>query len=97
MQFNLWGLLLFILASPLCDMTLAAGIDTTITKDINNRWTVAYSTSQPVKRIAFVRNPDASRVQRWTIANQDLEIVLDDGKEYIVSKTKPLFQTATIS
>jgi hypothetical protein len=97
MQFNLWGLLLFILGSPICGTTLAAGIDTTINKDNNNHWTVAYSTSQPVKRIAFVRNPDASRVQRWTIADQDLEIVLDDGKEYIVSKTKPLFQTATLS
>lgn len=97
MQFKFCNPLLFIFVSLICDTAFADGIDATINKDKNGQWTVAYLASKPIKRIAFVRNPDDSRIQRWNAVDEDLEIVLEDDQEYIVSKTNALFQTAALS
>ena len=75
----------------------AGGIDTTLEKDKTGGWTVSYSASKPIKRIAFSRNPDDSRVKRWNLVGNDLKIVFEDSQEYIVSKTGALFESATLN
>ena len=67
-------------------------VDISITKSINNTWTLIYQTSKPANRLGFIRNPDNSRIERWKPVSSDFEIVFEQGKEYIIKKDGSSFE-----
>lgn len=62
------------------------GISTTIEKIDARLWSVTFQASKPVSRIAFQRNPDGSRVNRWRPEDNNFKLIFDDGKEFILRK-----------
>lgn len=61
----------------------ASSVETTISKSPDNTWLLSYSVNQPVYRLAFVRNPDNSRTERWIPTDAEFEVVMDNNKEYL--------------
>jgi len=68
------------------------GVDTLITKSSKGTWTVNYEIAQPVKRLAFIRNPDKSRIERWHPVSTEFEIYYENEKEYIAKKNRSTFE-----
>jgi hypothetical protein len=73
------------------------GVDTTITKSNKGIWTVNYEINQQVKRLAFVRNPDKSRIERWHPVSAEFEIYYENNKEYIAKKNRSTFEKVTFT
>ena len=67
-------------------------VDISITKSRDNTWTLIYQMSRPANRLAFVRNPDNSRIERWKPVSSDFEIIFEEGKEYLNKKDGSSFQ-----
>ncbi len=67
-------------------------VDIAITKSSDNIWTLTYQMSRSANRLSFVRNPDNSRIERWSPVSSDFEIVFVDGKEYIKRKDSTSFE-----
>lgn len=83
---------LFLLLPLLCLANQQAAIDTTITKSNKGTWTVTYEVAQPVKKLAFIRNPDNSRIERWHPVSSEFEIYYENKKEYIAKKNRSDFE-----
>lgn len=74
-----------LLALFLCSPLLAATeVTTRIEKSSDGQWQVRYSTSQPVQRIVFQRNPDDSRAKHWVAQSELYAIKVMDGVETII-------------
>jgi hypothetical protein len=67
------------------------GVETHITKSSKGIWTVNYEIDQAVKRLAFIRNPDKSRIERWHPVSAEFEIYYENEKEYIAKKNRSTF------
>ncbi|WP_308364601.1 MULTISPECIES: hypothetical protein [unclassified Microbulbifer] len=46
-------------------------------------WTVTYRTPVPTQQLAFKRNPDRSRADRWTSASAEYQIIHEHGTDLI--------------
>ena len=70
-------------------------ISTIIEKTPSGDWTVEYRSLQPMKRLAFSRNPDQSRIERWLPLSKDYEIISDENQgkrqEFVVRKDRAKF------
>ncbi len=83
-QFStLLAILPFILFSK---SAFSLGIQTTIEKIDPTKWTVEYSASKPIERVAFKRNPDDSRTTRWRPLDEDFRVFFIEGEEFIARK-----------
>ncbi|NRA68907.1 MAG: hypothetical protein HRU19_30770 [Pseudobacteriovorax sp.] len=60
-------------------------------KNKNQEWFVSFEMTQETKQLGFMRNPDGSRVKRWTSLDPNIELIYRDGKEYILSKDRKPF------
>ena len=49
-------------------------------------WTLEYKASQPIERLAFKRNPDNSRINRWKPIENDYRVYLESDEEFIGRK-----------
>lgn len=78
--------LLLLLASLSCKALASVSVNTQINKSSSGDWIVTYTTPEPTKRLAFIRNPDNSRVSRWLPLSNDIEIIYEDEKEFIQHK-----------
>ncbi|WP_157953865.1 hypothetical protein [Microbulbifer sp. A4B17] len=74
-----------------------SGVDISIVKSGDNFWKLIYQMDRPASRIGFVRNPDASRVERWEPLSLEFEIVSIDGYEYLARKDGASFDRVEIS
>jgi hypothetical protein len=86
------ALLALLLCSPLLAATEVA---TRIEKSAEGQWTVSYSTTQPVQRILFQRNPDDSRAKLWIAQSALYKIKVVDGVETIVRTDGQAFKEAS--
>jgi len=75
------ALLTLLLCSPLL---AATEVSTRIEKSTDGQWKVRYSSSQPVQRIVFQRNPDDSRAKLWIAQSELYTIRVVEGVETIV-------------
>ncbi|WHI48927.1 hypothetical protein [Microbulbifer sp. VAAF005] len=73
-----------------------SGVDILIEKSEGNLWKLVYQMDRSTSRIGFVRNPDASRIERWKPLSLDFEMVSIDGDEYLVRKDRASFERAEI-
>lgn len=69
-------------------------VSTVLTKSEDAKWQVLYTTDKPVKRLGFVRNPGDQRVKRWSSQDKNLELVYQDGNEFIQTKDGSTFNRA---
>jgi len=73
------------------------GVDTQVTKSGEGIWTVTYQPEQPAKKLAFVRNPDKSRIARWHPVSSEFEIYYENNQEYIAKKNRNSFNQVTLT
>lgn len=60
---------------------------------VQDQWWVQYQLAEPVTRLAFIRTPDQSRVQRWTPESAQFMIAVEpNGNEYIQRVDQQPFQ-----
>lgn len=78
---KLSALLTLLLCSPLL---AATEVSTRIEKSADGQWKVRYSSSLPVQRIVFQRNPDDSRAKLWIAQSELYTIRVVEGVETIV-------------
>ncbi|MBN7819962.1 hypothetical protein [Bowmanella yangjiangensis] len=67
-----------------------------IEKSLPNSWILTYQTTRPASRLAFVRNPDASRTQRWQPLQSDFEIIYEQDEEFIKRKDNSPFTQVSL-
>ena len=77
-------LILFILLPLFTLATERSHVETHIEKSNEGIWSVKYDVNRPIKRLAFIRNPDKSRIERWQPIHSAFEIIFQDNKEVIV-------------
>lgn len=51
-----------------------------------NAWVITYNSDRLAQQIAFVSNPDDSRVKRWKPIDTAFEVIYEDQQEYIRRK-----------
>lgn len=61
-------------------------VDISIVKSKQGDWTVTYQTHKPASRLSFIRNPDASRIERWQPKDSSFEIVSIADQEFIIKQ-----------
>lgn len=67
-----------------------------VIKDLSNKWTLTYTFKSPVTQIAFVRNPDNSRVSRWLPLAESFEVIYEDEQEYIRHRNGIAFKQVSL-
>ena len=67
-------------------VVLSQGIHSVIKKTDPVTWTLEYKASQPIERLAFKRNPDNSRINRWKPIENDYRVYLESDEEFIGRK-----------
>ncbi|RBP48875.1 hypothetical protein [Arenicella xantha] len=72
-------------------------IQTSIIKSDDGGWSITYSASKPVQRIAFSRNPDDSRTRRWRPVDSGFEVRYANGEEFVVRADKQSFSRVTLA
>ena len=70
------------------------GISVQLARSAANEWTVTYHLPAKTTVLAFARNPDGSRIERWTPKSENIEIVLVDGSEVVRRKDGLAFDSA---
>lgn len=75
------ALLALILFTP---FLAATEVVTRIEKNAQGQWWVRYSTTKPVQRIVFQRNPDDSRAKHWIAQSGLYKIKVLDGVETVL-------------
>jgi hypothetical protein len=92
-----WLRLLVLMLPLVSNIGFAKGINSSIEKSDLSSWTVSYQANEPIKKIAFISNPDDSRVTRWSPVDRDFQIIVVNGEEFIVRKDSKEFTQVTIS
>lgn len=62
----------------------ATEVVTQIEKNTQGQWSVRYSTTMPVQRLVFQRNPDDSRAKQWIAQSELYKIQILDGVETVL-------------
>ena len=65
-----------------------------LSRSTSDEWAVTYQLPAKTAVLAFARNPDASRINRWTPKDDQIEIVLVDGNEVVRRKDGEAFDVA---
>ena len=85
-------IIICILISSICFSASAKeDLKIAINKSAEGIWTLKYKSKDSIKKIAFKRNPDNSRLKRWTPISEQFEIIYQDNQEYIVRKDRTEF------
>ncbi|WP_124748952.1 hypothetical protein [Alteromonas facilis] len=58
--------------------------DIELSKSEQGDWAVTYTLEKPASKLVFLRNPDQSRVERWTPKDAGFALQADEQGEYIV-------------
>lgn len=71
-------------------------VDISIVKSKQGYWTVTYKTHKPASRLSFIRNPDASRIERWQPNDSSFEIVSIADQEFIIKQDGSYFTQVSL-
>lgn len=83
---------LFLLSSIfLSSAVVASEITALITKDDSGAWSVKFSSTEEIKSLAFKRNPDQSRIERWEPVSDDFIIQIKNGFETVTRSDDQYF------
>ena len=67
----------------LCSFAAVGNLNTVITRNDTNEWTVTYTAKFPVKKIVFNRNPNDSRTTRWNPFSDKFVVSYQNNQEFI--------------
>ncbi len=73
------------------------GVAIDIVKDSNENWTLTYLTNRPANRLSFVRNPDNSRVARWSPTSEDFVVSFSESEEFIARRDGKTFRRVALT
>ena len=71
-------------------------VDTSLIKSKEGHWILTYKTHKPALRLSFIRNPDASRTERWKPITSGFEIVSIENQEYLIKKDGSSFTEVSL-
>lgn len=71
-------------------------VDVSIVKSKQGDWTLTYKTHKPASRLSFIRNPDASRIERWKPSDTSFEIVSIEDQEFVIKKDGSQFTQVSL-
>ncbi|MGQ4275670.1 hypothetical protein ACQ5ES_01255 [Pseudidiomarina sp. E22-M8] len=76
-----------------------AVVDVEVSKTERGEWFVAYHFDESVDRVTFIRNPDASRLQRWVPieSNYYLAVDTESGNEYVARTDGQAFNSVAFA
>ena len=69
----------------------------TLTKSSTGAWQLDYALAQPATKLVFVRNPDQTRLERWTPLDTAFLLAADESGEYIVRRDGKPFSQLSIA
>ena len=70
-------------------------VEIEISKSESSEWIINYQTDQAAQSLVFIRNPDGSRIIRWTPLDNRFQISIVDGVESISRKDGSKFSTVS--
>ncbi len=74
----------------------ASSVDITVVKQADQQWILFYQASEPVTKLAFVRNPDDTRTERWIPVSDDFLLIYTEGQEYLLRKDGAVFSEVSV-
>lgn len=89
-------LLLLFLSAPIWAASDSM-VDVFIVKTNQGDWELTYQTNKPASRLAFIRNPDDSRIERWRPKTSGFEIVAIENQEYLIRTDGTDFTHVSVS
>ena len=66
-----------------CSFAAVGNVNTEITRNDANQWTVTYTATLPTKKIVFNRNPNDSRATRWKPLSDKFVVSYRNKQEFI--------------
>ena len=72
-------------------------VDVSIVKTSKGDWILTYDTERPASRLAFIRNPDNSRIERWRPQTSGFEIISIENQEYLIKTDGADFTQVSVS
>ena len=74
----------------------ASSVDIAVVKQADQQWILSYQASEPVTKLAFVRNPDKTRTERWEPVSDGFHLIYKEGQEYLLRKDGAVFSEVSV-
>ncbi len=74
----------------------ASSVDIAVVKQADLQWILSYQASEPISKLAFVRNPDNTRTERWVPVSDEFHFIYSEGQEYLLRKDGAVFSEVSV-
>jgi len=87
---------MIMLCASACPVSAQDEASIDLVRSESGSWSVTYRLSEKTSQIGFARNPDNSRVLRWTTKDHDFEIVRIESREFIRRRDRQSFDSVEL-